>query len=52
MKRRDEVCLNKLSELNSYIKYDILERFNIFYLIKNYEALIKTLFVKWKCWKN
>ena len=34
--RRDEACLKKLIELNPYVKCDIMEGFDIFSQIKNY----------------
>ena len=40
--RRDEACLKKLSELNSYVKCDIMEGSDIFIKIKNYNVLVIT----------
>jgi len=41
-KRRDESCLKKLSELNPYVKCDIMEGIDILSQIKNYNILIIT----------
>ena len=41
-KRRDESCLRKLSELNPYVKCDIMDGFDIFNQIKNYNVLTIT----------
>jgi len=41
-KRRDESCLKKLSELNTYVKCDIMEGIDILSQIKNYNILIIT----------
>ncbi len=40
--RREEACLKKLSELNSYVKCDIMEGSDIFIKIKNYNVLVIT----------
>ena len=41
-KRRDESCLKKLSELNPYVKCDIMEGIDILTQIKKYNLLIIT----------
>ena len=41
-KRRDEACIKKLSELNTYVKCDIMEGFDILLKIKEYNVLVIT----------
>ena len=41
-KRRDQACLNQLSELNSYVKCDIMQGSDILINIQNYNVLVIT----------
>ena len=41
-RRRDEACIKKLSELNSYVECDIMEGIDIFSKIKDYNVLVIT----------
>ena len=41
-KRRDEACIKKLSELNTYVECDIMEGFDILLKIKEYNVLVIT----------
>ena len=41
-KRRDKACLKKLSELNSYVKCDIMEGLDILIKIRNYNVMVIT----------
>ena len=41
-KRRDEACIKKLSELNPYVKCDIMEGMDIISQIKNFNVIVIT----------